>query len=227
MPVFGEAVAGRTAKSLTVPSPEPMRTPLIVGNWKMNKTPSESEGFARRLAASLSVPPDREAAVAPSFPSLHPVSQALRGSIVGLAAQNCHERSQGAFTGEVSPVMLADVGCRYVIVGHSERRNLFGETDRTVKGKLAAVLAAGLTPILCVGETLEDREKDRTLRVVQGQVEACLSPLTEEELGRVVIAYEPVWAIGTGRTATPEQAQAVHAFIREIVHRLSNAVSRG
>ena len=190
-----------------------MRTPLIAANWKMHKTVSEAVAFARELSASLGRLEAVEAAIAPPYPALAALGAALADGPVALAAQNVHAEPQGAFTGEVSVGMLAELGCRYVIVGHSERRALFGETDEWIAKKLAAVQAAGMRPILCVGESLEQREAGRTEEVVGGQLEASL--VGADPARELVVAYEPVWAIGTGKTATPEMAQEVHAFARE------------
>lgn len=187
---------------------------LIAGNWKMFKTVREAERFACHLAAELEIPANREVVVAPSFPALCAVADALRGSAIKLAAQNVHDQAQGAFTGEVSAGMLIDAGCEYVIVGHSERRALFGETDELISRKLAAALAHGLKPIFCIGETLAEREKGATLAIIAGQIKEGLKNIDRGDIGNIAIAYEPVWAIGTGKTATPEQAQEVHAFIR-------------
>jgi triosephosphate isomerase len=164
-------------------------------------------------------------AVCPPFPYLAAVAEVLRGSAVGLGAQNLYPEKEGAFTGEVSPTMLVDVGCRYVIIGHSERRHKLGETDAFINRKVKAALAAGLTAILCVGETLAEREANRTQAVLDTQLTADLDGLTAGDLARVVIAYEPVWAIGTGRNATPDQAQAAHAFVRRRVGQLCGAVA--
>jgi triosephosphate isomerase len=179
------------------------RRPLIAANWKMHKTIAEAEAFARALLP-LVAGARAEVAVAPGFVALAALARALAGSDVGLAAQNVNPNERGAFTGEVSADMLADAGCRYGIVGHSERRTLYGESDAFVAAKAAALLARGIRPIVCVGESLAEREAGRTLETVNGQLRA-----TE-----IVIAYEPVWAIGTGRTATPEMAQEVHAALR-------------
>jgi triosephosphate isomerase len=187
---------------------------LLAGNWKMFKTVREAELFARRLVAELDIPPDREVVVAPAFPALCTVAAVLRGSAIKLAAQNVHDQAQGAFTGEVSAGMLIDTGCEYVIVGHSERRALFGETDALISRKLSTALARGLKPIFCVGETLAARERGATLTVITGQIKEGLKNIDLGDIGNIAIAYEPVWAIGTGKTATPEQAQEVHAFIR-------------
>lgn len=187
------------------------RTPLIAGNWKLHNTIAQSVTLATALCAELDGTSGVEIAVAPVATALHPVASALEGSPIALAAQNTHWESRGAFTGELGPALLADVGCRYVIVGHSERRQLFGETEEGVRKKVRAVQAAGLVPIVCVGETLAQREEDATLGIVLGQVDAALAG---NDASRLVIAYEPVWAIGTGKTASPADAQAVHAAIR-------------
>jgi triosephosphate isomerase len=195
-----------------------MRRPLIAGNWKMYKTIPEAVALAREVAAGAGpVPGEVEVLVAPPFTALHAVKQALGGSAVALAAQNMYWEAEGAFTGEVSPLMLRDAGCTHVILGHSERRQFFGETDESVARKAAAALAQALTPVLCVGETLAERESGRTMEVVERQVERALRALSADQVAGLVIAYEPVWAIGTGRTATPGQAQELHAFIRKRV----------
>ncbi len=192
------------------------RRPFIAGNWKMNKTVGEATALVRELRGLVSMVRDRvEIAVAPPFTALYPVAKALEDSNISLAAQNCHWEASGAYTGEVSTGMLQEVGCRYVIIGHSERRQFFGETDETVNRRLQAVLRAGLLPILCVGETLAEREGNRTLEVVGRQLKGGLAGFATGDVGGFVVAYEPVWAIGTGKTATSDQAQEVHAFIRE------------
>ncbi|MBI3184192.1 MAG: triose-phosphate isomerase [Myxococcales bacterium] len=194
----------------------PQRRPFIAGNWKMNKTVGEALSLARELRGLVSMVRDRvEMAVAPPFTALHSVARALEGSNIALAAQSCHWEAFGAFTGEVSAPMLKEVGCSYVIIGHSERRQYFGETDETVNRRCQAVLKAGLVPIVCVGETLAEREAGRTLEVVSRQLKGGLAGFSPAELARFVVAYEPVWAIGTGRNATADQAQEVHAHIRE------------
>jgi triosephosphate isomerase len=194
-----------------------MRKKFIAGNWKMY---TDTAG-ARHLAAGVAQGVGKEdrvtVAVCPPFPYLIPVGEVLRGSPVALGAQNVYPEKEGAFTGEVSPAMLRDVGCRYVIVGHSERRHKLGETDEFINRKVKAALEAGLQVILCVGETLEQREANRTEGVLNEQVTGGLSGVSGEELRGVVLAYEPVWAIGTGRNATPEQAQEAHAFLRRRV----------
>jgi triosephosphate isomerase len=192
-----------------------MTRAVIAGNWKMNKGAAEAAAFAARLRDTFATPPEREVIVAPPFTALQAVAEALRGSAIALAAQNLHEAEKGAFTGEVSGAMLAEVGCRYVIVGNSERRTLFGETDQRINLKLKAALAAGLKPIFCVGESLRQREEGQTEAVVAGQLKEGLNNFGADDIGRLIVAYEPVWAIGTGRTAKPEQAEAVHRFIRE------------
>ncbi|HOF05966.1 MAG TPA: triose-phosphate isomerase [Syntrophales bacterium] len=203
------------------------RPALIAGNWKMHKTPGEAEGFARRLVAELSTPVDREVVIAPAFPALPAVAQVIRETGIALAAQNVHEQAQGAFTGEVSAGMLRDAGCSYVIVGHSERRTHFHETDELIGCKLVAALAGGLKPILCIGETLAEREADYTLAVITRQLKEGLKNVGPDDIGGVVIAYEPVWAIGTGKTAAPAQAQEAHAFIRgEIAKRYGEETAR-
>ncbi len=194
-----------------------MPSSLIVGNWKMHKTSKEAVEFAGYLSLAIKERPGREVAVAPSFTALCAMAEALKGTGIGLAAQNVCDREEGAYTGEVSARMLVDAGCRYVIVGHSERRAFFGEGDELINGKLKAALSHGLQPILCVGETLGERQEDRTLEVVSGQLRKGLAGIGNSEAARVVLAYEPVWAIGTGQTASPEQAAAVHVSIRKTV----------
>ncbi|HEY3353364.1 MAG TPA: triose-phosphate isomerase [Polyangia bacterium] len=190
------------------------RTPFIAGNWKLNKTVAESLALVTELKNALASVRDVEVAVAPVFTALQAVGKRLEGTSIALAAQNCHWEDQGAFTGEVSVPLLKDVGCSYVIVGHSERRQLFGELDAGVNLKARAVLKHGLKPIICVGETDKERDAGETMGRVGAQLEGALKGISKDEMRRVVIAYEPVWAIGTGRTATNAQAQEVHAFIR-------------
>lgn len=199
------------------------RKKFVCGNWKMHRTVPEAVALAKEVADGLGDLAGKvQVAVAPTFTALHAVGQAVRGGPVELSAQDVHWEAQGAFTGEVSAAMLADVGCRHCIVGHSERRQLFGETDEAVRRKAGAVLAAGMLPIVCVGETLQEREAGRTLEVVERQVRAALSGLTGP-LAAITMAYEPVWAIGTGKTATSAQAQEVHAAIRKILRELGGA----
>ena len=191
-----------------------MRHALVVGNWKMHGSREASTALISAIVAGVDSLRGADAAICPPFPYLALASKLLNGSSVALGAQTLSEHPQGAYTGEVSAAMLVEQGCRYVIVGHSERRALFGETDAVVARKFAAAHRAKLVPILCVGETLEEREADVTEAVVARQVESVLDVSGVEAFANAVIAYEPVWAIGTGRTATPEQAQAVHALIR-------------
>jgi triosephosphate isomerase len=195
-----------------------MRRPLIAGNWKMYKAVPEAIALATDLRAGITRQ-DVEVVLGPPFTALHAVAGAVRGTAIGVAAQNMHPENEGAFTGEVSPLMLKDAGCTHVILGHSERRQLFGETDEGVARKTEAAFRHGLTPIVCVGETLAERESNRTNEVVERQTERALRGLGAEQVAALVVAYEPVWAIGTGRTATPAQAQDVHAFLRGLVAR--------
>ena len=194
-----------------------MRSPLIAGNWKMFKTVAETVKHVKALRALVKDISGVEIVVAPPFPSIHTAAESLRGSNIAVAAQNLHWEREGAFTGEISPVMLKQVGGSHVILGHSERRHIFGESDDMIARKTRAAVDNGLTPIVCVGETLPERESNRTLEVVERQLERALRGLTPDEASRAVVAYEPVWAIGTGRNATPDQAQEVHAFIRKRV----------
>jgi triosephosphate isomerase (TIM) len=190
------------------------RTSIVVGNWKLNKTIAEALALVTELKNQLASVRDVEIGVAPVFTALSPVVKRLEGSNIGVAGQNCHWEERGAWTGEVSASLLADAGCRYVIVGHSERRQHFGETDEGVGKKARAALDAGLVPIICVGETESERDSGQTVSRVDTQLAGALAPLGAGDMGKVVLAYEPVWAIGTGRTATPAQAQEVHAHIR-------------
>jgi len=195
-----------------------MRTPVIAGNWKMHNTVEESLALVRGLKALVAGAAGVEIIVAPVFTALHAVAAEITGSNIALSSQNVFWEEKGAFTGEIAPGMLKDVGCTHAIIGHSERRQYFGETDETVNRRVKAALAAGLTPIMCVGETLEEREAGNTLAVVSRQVKGGLSGLGSAEIDKLIIAYEPVWAIGTGKTATPEQAEEVHADIRRLVN---------
>jgi triosephosphate isomerase len=191
-----------------------MRTPLIAGNWKMYKTVPEAVALVEALLRGMPDMAEREALVCPPFTALHAVSGLLRGTPLGLGGQDVFYEAQGAYTGAISPVMLRDVGCAYAIVGHSERRQIFGEGDALVNRKLRAAMAHGLRPILCVGETKPQRDAGQAESIVVGQVRAGLAEVSGAALPEVVIAYEPVWAIGTGDTATPADAQAMHATIR-------------
>lgn len=198
-----------------------MRTPLVVGNWKMHGTLAEARPLATAVRDGLRRVKGAEAAVCPPFTALAAVSEILAGSPIALGAQNCHHEPFGPHTGEISPAMLQELGCRFVIVGHSERRREMGETDEQVNRKATAALAHGLTPILCVGETGDERRQGLTFTTVEGQLRAGLSGLEASAIAGVVLAYEPVWAIGTGDTATPEIAQQAHAFVRQTLRELA------
>ncbi len=191
-----------------------MRVPVIAGNWKMYKTSEEAAAFVRAFLPLVSGVRGVEIVLAPPYLSIGAVAQLVRGSGIGVASQNVHFADEGAFTGEVSTRMLAEAGATHCIVGHSERRQYYAETDDAVNRKVRAALAAGLTPILCVGEMLPDRERGKTFDVVGGQLAGGLKEVPAAIASRVIVAYEPVWAIGTGKTATPGQAQEVHAFLR-------------
>jgi triosephosphate isomerase len=197
-----------------------MRKPIIAGNWKLFKTIGEAEAMVKELASLVKSVQGVEIVVAPVFTALSRVSDATKGSNILLAAQDCYWEEEGAFTGEVAPKLLIDAGCSHVIIGHSERRQYFSETDQTVNKKTKAAIAAGLTAIVCVGELLAEREADQTFAVIERQVSGGLAELSSEALSHVVIAYEPVWAIGTGKTASDAQAQEVHLFIRQLVAKL-------
>jgi triosephosphate isomerase len=203
-----------------------MRRKLVAGNWKMHGSLAENEALLSGLLAGMA---DVKAGVAVCvpFPYLAQVQAKLQGSAIAWGAQNMSQQAKGAFTGEVSASMLKDFGCSYVIVGHSERRALYGESDALVAEKFASAQAAGLTPILCVGETLEEREGGITEAVVARQMDAVINKCGVASLAKSVVAYEPVWAIGTGKTASPEQAQAVHAFIRAKVRALDAGIAEG
>ncbi len=191
-----------------------MRKTIIAGNWKMNKLISEAKVLVQELKELVGGITEIEIVVCPVYTSLYVVSQEIKGSNIKLGAQDCFWEESGAYTGEVSPVMLKDVGVEFVVLGHSERRQYFYETDEWVNKKTKKAIEVGLRPIVCVGEKLEEREAGKTFEIVKGQLEGGLGSLSSEEIKKVVVAYEPVWAIGTGRTATPEQAQEVHKFIR-------------
>jgi triosephosphate isomerase len=191
-----------------------MRRPILAANWKMHKTAAEAEAFVAGFLPLLGDLAGAEVVLVPPYTALDRVAARLAGSPVQLGAQNVHPEPQGAYTGEISAAMLADLGCRWAVVGHSERRSLFGESDALVARKAAALVAQGLRPIVCVGETLEQREEGRTTQVVGAQLQGSLAEIDDAAAAGLVVAYEPVWAIGTGRTATPETAQEVHAFIR-------------
>jgi triosephosphate isomerase (TIM) len=192
-----------------------MRLPFVAANWKMYKTVHDAVVYVKEFRRMVKDVEDVEIVLAPPFTAIHAVAEAARSTVIGVAAQNLFWEKEGAFTGEVSAAMVKEAGAEYVIIGHSERRHYFGETDLTVNRKLMAALDAHLTPIVCVGETLEQREKGETWNVLDQQVKQGLDALTGAQVGTLVIAYEPVWAIGTGRTATAAQAQEAHAHIRK------------
>jgi len=197
-----------------------MRVPIVGGNWKMNKTINEAINTVEDLKTKLEGVEGVEIVVFPPFTALKMLQGLLQGSNIGLGAQNMYYEEKGAYTGEISPLMLQDVGCRYVILGHSERRGYFGETDELINKKLKTALSFEFTPVVCVGEKLEERKAGRATEIVEAQVRKCLQGIGPEEVKRVVIAYEPVWAIGTGETATPSQAGEMHRFIRKILKEL-------
>lgn len=197
-----------------------MRTPFVAGNWKLNKTPDEAEILARCVVDAVSDVTDVDVAICPPFTALERVSSVVCCTGVGLGAQNMYWEAEGAFTGEVSAPMLLTCGCEYVILGHSERRQFFGETDETVNRRLKAALSAELKPIVCIGESFDERQADVTEQVVEAQTRGALDGISVDEVRGITLAYEPVWAIGTGLTATPEQAEAVHAFLREVLAQL-------
>jgi triosephosphate isomerase len=199
-----------------------MRKKIIAGNWKMNKTVSEAVDLAESIKREVGDLRDVDVVLCPPFTALKAVGDVLSGTHVDLGAQNMHWEKSGAFTGEVSPAMLRDLFCHFVILGHSERRQYFSETDEVVNRKTKAALANNLTPIVCVGETLQEREAGRMQDVVTTQVKGSLAGLTARELTQTVLAYEPVWAIGTGKTATSAQAQEVHALIRSVLKELAD-----
>ncbi|MDA0711612.1 MAG: triose-phosphate isomerase [bacterium] len=194
-----------------------MRRPIVAGNWKMNKTAEDAETLARAVIAAVADEKSVEVVICPPYIALERVARVVAGSSVGLGAQNMHWEADGAFTGEVSSGMLLTCGCKYVILGHSERRQFFGETDFNVNKRLKTALKVGLKPIVCVGETLEERTSDVTDQVVRKQVTGGLEGISGDQARGLVLAYEPVWAIGTGLTASPEQAEAVHAMIRQVL----------
>jgi triosephosphate isomerase len=191
-----------------------MRKPLLAGNWKMYKIISESVDLAAGLKRTLADVKGADIVVCPVFSSLSSVYSVLEDTDIALGAQDVYWEKEGAFTGEVSPLMIKDCGCEYVIIGHSERRKYFFETDETINKKIKAAQEVGLIPIVCIGETLQEREAHKTIEVVKKQLEGCFAGIDEDSMMHLVIAYEPVWAIGTGKTATPEQAQEVHQYIR-------------
>ena len=192
-----------------------MRIPLIAGNWKMFKTVADTVRYVKEFRSLVKDIDDVEIVLAPPFPALHAAAEAARNSNIAIAAQDLHWEREGAFTGEVSAPMIRETGAELVIIGHSERRTLFGETDATVNRKTASAFAAGLTPIVCIGETLDERERNETFAILDRQIKQGLDGMTAEQMAQLVIAYEPVWAIGTGRNATPAQAGEAHAHIRQ------------
>ena len=192
-----------------------MRHPFIAGNWKMFKTVHDTVVYVKEFRSLVKDIEDVEIVIAPPFTAVHAAAEAARNSTIGVAAQNLHWERDGAFTGEISGPMIKEAGAEYVIIGHSERRTLFGATDQTVNRKIGAAVAAGLVPIVCIGETLAEREAGEMLSVLDRQIKAGFDGITGEQVAALVIAYEPVWAIGTGRTATAAQAQEAHAHIRQ------------
>ncbi|GBE29906.1 bifunctional PGK/TIM [bacterium BMS3Bbin04] len=205
-----------------------MRTPLIAGNWKMNLLRAEASALTEAIVTTTSQTNGVEVLLCPPFVLLDTVRAAIGDSDVELGAQHLYSEPSGAYTGEISATMLVDAGCKFVVIGHSERRQFFGETDASVRHKIKAALDAGLTPVVCVGETLEEREDGSTPKVIERQVSVALERFKPEEVAKMVIAYEPVWAIGTGKTATPETAQEVHAFIRNLISKsVDKQVAKG
>lgn len=202
-----------------------MRRPFIAGNWKMNLNRAEAVGLAKALAQRASEASHADVAVFPPYVYLDAVAAALAGSTIGWGAQDVYFEPNGAFTGEISAAMLTDLGCRYVILGHSERRHVLGETNQVVNKKVHAALNAGLTPIICVGELLAERESGATGRVIREQFEGSLAGVSAEQMAKSVLAYEPVWAIGTGKVATPEQAEEVHRDLRKLLTSRYNAAT--
>lgn len=201
-----------------------MRRPFIAGNWKMHLNRADAIALARAVVEGAKTMDGIDVAVCPPSVYLGAVAETVAGSPVGVGAQNCYHEKQGAFTGEISPAMLVDLQCQYVILGHSERRHIFHETDAEINKKVHAALAAGLIPIVCVGELLAEREQGRTGEVIRQQFAGSLAGLSPQQLEITVIAYEPVWAIGTGRVATPEQAEEVHLDLRKIIEERYNAI---
>ncbi|MDD5020947.1 MAG: triose-phosphate isomerase [Endomicrobiaceae bacterium] len=193
-----------------------MRRPLMAGNWKMHKNIPEAIAMVKELKPLISDVKDVDILICPVFTAIYPLSNEAKGSNIKIGAQNVYWEPKGAFTGEIAVSMLSDAGCSFVIIGHSERRQYFCETDETVNKRTKATLNANLIPIVCVGETLQERESDNTFKVIEKQVRDGIKNFSKEEAEKIVIAYEPVWAIGTGKTATPQQAQEVHGFIRKI-----------
>jgi triosephosphate isomerase len=206
-----------------------MRKKIVAGNWKMNTTVAEGKALAQEIVAALgSVPSDVQLVIAPPFTHLVTVAEAIKGTPIALSAQNCADQPQGAYTGEVAVAMLKDAGCTYTILGHSERREYYGETSEKLVKKIRLALEAGINPIFCVGEKLEERNAGKHFEVVGAQIEEVLFKFNAENMKHIVIAYEPVWAIGTGVTATSEQAQEIHAFIRKfLADRFGSEIAEG
>ena len=204
-----------------------MRQPLVAGNWKLNGSLESVSALLAGITGQISTVETAEVAVCPPFTYLQHAGQLLRDTGVALGAQDCSDQAQGAYTGEVSAAMIREFGCTYVIVGHSERRHIYGESDALVAAKFAQALENSLVPILCVGETLDERESGQTEVVIARQIDAVLASSGIEGFGNAVIAYEPVWAIGTGKTATPEQAQQVHAFVRARLEEQDEGIAGG
>ena len=196
------------------------RKPILAGNWKLHKNRAEAVKFAKSLVQSVGDVTEADVVICPTFTSLEAVVETVKGSNIKVGAQNCHFEESGAYTGEISVSMLKEAGVKYIIIGHSERRQYFNETDQGINAKAKTIYKHGLTPIICVGETLEERESNRTGDVITTQIKGCLADLPADKVAVSVIAYEPVWAIGTGKTASKEQAQEVHALIRKLVEEL-------
>ncbi len=196
-----------------------MRRPIIAGNWKMNKTIDEAVDIAVGLKRKFYTFSDADIVICPPFTALSKVNDQILDSSIMLGAQDMYWEGSGAFTGEISPNMLKDAGCRYVIAGHSERRNIFGETDEEVNKKIKVILKHGMVPIMCIGEKLEERDNGTTFEILEKQLTRGLDGIAKEDVTRLIVAYEPIWAIGTGRTATPQQAQEAHKFIRDFIER--------
>ncbi len=197
-----------------------MRKPIIGGNWKMNKTVGDAVQTVQDLRKRIGGVEGVEVVVFPPFTVLGPVEKVLKGTSIGLGAQNMYWETEGPYTGETSAPMLVDLGCRYVILGHSERRQYFGETDERINRKIKSALTFGLTPVVCVGETLKQREEGSFKRIVENQLELCLKDIDSQGADRIVIAYEPVWAIGTGLTASPQQAEEMHSLVRKLLAKI-------
>lgn len=194
-----------------------MRTPIIAGNWKMNKTASEARGFFSEFIKLIKDVKDVEIIIAPPFTALSAAVDAVKDTKIKISAQDMFWEEKGAFTGEISPIMIKDAGCSHCIIGHSERRQFFGDTDEAVSKKIKAALKFGLIPIVCIGENLKQREANKTMKVIETQLQGGLTGFSENDMDKIILAYEPVWAIGTGKTATPAQAQEVHKFIRDYI----------